>query len=350
MKPNRVCLTLIAFGLLLHSSLSANADDQILQYGSNKLLRGTIAKTTKDFIELKPRSGPVQKLPADTIRRVRFDGEKKELNLARSSEQSGLLDKALERYNAVVGSLKPVAKKDTEFLIARTKCRMAIADPAKVEDALTSMKAALAKNANGFRYYECLTWLGRVNVAKGDYATAKTRFDALGQSSMKSHQMTSKVAIGQLLLAQDKPGEAQTSFEQVAAMQATSTTEIASRYEAVLGKAKCQQLQKDYTAALRSLDEIINNTDPKEASELHARSHVQRGDCFRDQQDAKSAVMAYLHVDVIEDYSRAKGVHAEALFKLSQLWATAGRPERGSEAAARLKKLYPNNTWTKKLN
>ncbi|MFK7818633.1 MAG: tetratricopeptide repeat protein [Planctomycetaceae bacterium] len=348
MKFRRTHSALVAFGLL-SCCINVNADDQVLQYGSKKLLRGTLGKMTKDFVELKPRTGAVQKIPSDTIRRIRFNGEKNELNLARSSEESGLLDKALERYTSVVGSLKPAAKKDTEFLIARTKCRMALADPTKVEDAIASMQAALAKNSTGFRYYECLMWLGRVHVAKADYPTAQTRFDALGQSPMKSHQMTSKVAIGQLLLAQDKPAEAQTSFEQVVAMQAGSTAETASRYEAVLGKAKCQQLQQDYAAALKSLDSIIANTDPAEAGELHARAHVQRGDCFSDQQNAKNAVMAYLHVDVITEYSRAKGAHAEALFKLSQLWAAAGRPERGSEAAAKLKKLYPNNNWTKKL-
>lgn len=340
--------TLVA-GLILCVAATTQADDQIFQYGSKKAIRGTIGTVTKDFVEIKARSGPPKKIPADTIRRVRFNGETPQLNLARSNEESGLLTRALESYTSLLGSLKSAAKSDTEFLIARTKCRMAIVDPTKVDEAIASMKSMLAKNANGFRHYECLLWLGRVHVAKGDFPTARSRFDQLGKSTMKSHQMLAKVATGNVLLRQNKPAEAQTSYEQVIGMQAESPSETASQFEAVLGKATCARLQKNFSEAIKSLDDIIQNTDRQEQSELHARAYVQKGDCYRDQQNAKMAVFAYLHLDIIEEYRRAADAHAEALFQLSQLWPSAGHPNRGAEAAAKLKKLYPNNTWTKKL-
>lgn len=339
---------IVVAGLVLCIATATQADDQVFQFGSKKAIRGTLGKMTKNFVEIKPRSGPAQKVPVDTIRRVRFNAESPQLNLARSNEESGLLTRALESYTGLVGSLKSAAKTDTEFLIARTKCRLAVVDATKVDDAIKSMKAMLAKNSDGFRHYECILWLGRVEVARGDFPAARSRFDQLAKSTMKSHQMLAKVATGDVLLLQNKPAEAQASYDQVVSMPAESPSEIASRFEAVLGRAKCARLQKNFSEALKSLDDIIDNTDPREGSELHARAYVQKGDCYRDQQNAKMAVMSYLHVDVIEEYRRAADAHAEALFQLSQLWPAAGRPNRGAEAAAKLKKLYPNNPWTKK--
>ena len=339
--------TFLSITLIAAVATTANADDQIFVRGTAKAIRGTIGKMTKDFLEIKPRSGAAKKIPADEINRVRFNAEPPELNRTRSAEESGLLDRALKDYNGVVGSLKGGAKKDTEFLIARTKCRMAIADPTKGDSALKAMQAALAKNANGYRHYECLVRLGRVQMANADFGGAKLRFEALGKSTMKSHQMAARVATGQVLLAQDNPAEAQSNFDAVVGMKAGTEAETASRYEAVLGKARCQQLQSNFDGAIKSLEEIVDNTKPEEAAELHARAFLQKGDCYRDQQKTKQAVMAYLHVDLI--YDRAKGAHAESLFQLSQLWPQAGHPDRGSEAGSRLKKLYPNNPWTKKL-
>lgn len=344
---NTVRSRLLTTSLVLVVATAATADDQIFRLGSAKPLRGTIAKMTKDYVELKGRSGPAEKVPADEIERIRFNAEAPQLNLARSSEQSGLLDRALENYTKLVGSLKGTAKADTEFLIARTQCRMAIADPEKIEVALTAMQAALAKHANSFRYYECLLWLGRVQMAKGDYAAAKSRFEAMGASPMKSHKMTAQVAAGRVLLAENKPAEAQTNFDAVVAMKPSTDAEKASRYDAVLGKARCQQLQSSFDAALKSLDDIVNNTNPNTDAELHARAFLQKGDCYRDQQKPKQAVMAYLRVELI--YFRDQGAVAEALFRLSELHSQVGHPERGAEAKAKLRKQFPNNEWTRKL-
>lgn len=336
----------VCAAVLLAVVPSVQADDEIFRRGGGKTLRGSIVKISRDHVEIKPRTGANVKVPADEIERLRFNAESPKLNLARNSERTGLLDRALEGYTEIVGSLNGPVKTDTEFLIARTKAKQAVADPAKVDDALKDLEQVLAAQANGFRYFETLNWLGQVQMAKGDYPAARTRFDALAAAPMKSYQMAGKVAIGRLLLAQDKPAEAQQQFDAVVAMQADTPAETVSRQDAMLGKARCQQLQQNYTEAIASLTEIVEKTSIEE-HELHARANLQLGDCYRDQQKAKPAVRAYLKVHLI--FNRNKALHAESMYQLTQLWPQAGRPDLGAETAADLRKLYPNNAWTKKL-
>ena len=323
------------------------ADDQVFVRGSEKAMRGTLGKVSKVEIELKPRTGKVTKIPADEIQRIRFDKEPAKLNLARNNERSGLLERALASYQEEFAKLKGAAKADTSFLIARTQAKIALTDPSKIDAALALMDRQLATNANGFRYFECLDWLGQLRVAKSDYEGAMKEFGKLGTSPLKSYQMTAKIARGRVLLAQNKPGEAQSSFSEVEGMQAEGAAQTAARYEAILGKATCLQLQGNFPDAIKSLDQVITNTKPDEDSQLHARAFLQKGHCYRDGKQPKLAILEYLKVDLI--YNREKREHAASLFNLAQLWPSAGRPERGNEAATRMRQLYPNNEWTKKL-
>ena len=183
-------------------------------------------------------------------------------------------------------------------------------------------------------------------MASGDYPAARARFDTLAKSPLRSHQMAAKVATGKVLLAQDKADEALASFDEVAAMTPSTPSEIATRFDALVGKAQCQRKQGALQEAVVTLNEILDKTTADE-SDLRARAYLLIGDCYRDQQQPKKAVMAYLHVDLL--YDREKAAHAESLYQLAQVWPAAGHPERGAEAASRLRQLYPNNGWTKKL-
>ena len=349
-RPNSFNVRLVRFFVIgfcvaLASSPSL-ADDQVFRKGSSRAIRGTI-KNSKEHIEIKPRTGATQKIPADEIDYVRFNAEPPQLNVARSNEKAGLLDRALATYTQLLGSLKAGAKADTEFLIARTKARMAVADPSKVDDALQSLNGVLARNSNGFRHFEILNWIGQVQVSKGDFAAAKEQFGKIGQSNLSSYKMTAGVATGRVLLAEQNATAAEKAFDTVAAMNANTLAEKSSHFDAVLGKARCQQLNSSFTEAVAALDKVIQETDWKANSDLHAKAYLQKGDCYRDQQQFKKARTAYLHVDLI--YFRDQKSHAEALFRLAELFPKLGKPERGTEARAKLKKLYPNNEWAKKL-
>ena len=77
------------------------------------------------------------------------------------------------------------------------------------------------------------------------------------------------------------------------------------------------------------------------------RAYVRQGDCLQAQNKTKEAILAYLHVPVL--FSKEKALHAESLFRLSQLWGSVQKPERAADARAELERLYPDSEWAKKL-
>lgn len=339
--------TYLAMTLMLTLVVGSTSADEVFRRGSGKGIKGTISKDSRMGLEFKPRAGAAINIPADEIARVRFTAENLKLNVARNSERNGALTRALEGYQAVVGSLKPAAKKDAEFLIARTRAKIAMADPTKVDEALQAMTAQATAKANSFRHYECVEWLGRLKHAKGDYGGASSEFAKLAGSPMKSHQMVARNLTGDTLLAQNKAAEAEKSYDQVVSMAPNGAAQTAARYEAVLGKAMCQQIQGKFTEAIKSLEGIVANTSPDDDASLHARTFLQKGNCYKAENKSKLAILEYLKVDLL--YHRSKAEHAASLYQLAQLWPAAGKPERANEAASKLRKLYPNNEWTQKL-
>lgn len=337
---------MICFALAIALATPVAHADELFRVGTKQTTRGKVEKITRSGVEFKPRAGAAISVPADEISRIKFDGERPELNRARGSESSGLYERALEGYTGVLGSLRGEAKKDTQYLIARTKAKMAITDPSKKADAIASLEKAIADHPNHFRYWQAVQWLGRVHAAHKDFPAANARFDELEASPLKSYKMSAKVAKGRVLLSQNKPAEAEASFEGVVAMQPSTPTEKASRYEAILGKARCQQLQSRFGDAVKLLDDIVKNTTAED-SELQARAFLQKGDCFRGQNQPKWAILEYLKVALV--YEKEKGPHAEALYQLVQLWPQV-RPERAAGAAAELRRMHPNSEWTKKLS
>ena len=335
----------IAMGLALLAGPSSA--DEVFRRGSAKGLKGSITKDSRMGIEFKPRAGAVVTVPADEIARVRFTAENPKLNTARNSERNGQLTRALQGYQEMLKSLKTRAKQDTEFLVARAQSKIAMADPTKLDAALQAMTAQAAANANTFRHYESIEWLGRLKHAKKDFGGASAEYAKLAASPMKSHQMVARNLTGDALLAQNRAAEAEKSFDQVVAMTPTGAAQTAARYEAILGKAMCQQLQGNHGEAIKSLEGIVANTDPDEDSRLHARTFLQKGNCYQAENKSKLAVLEYLKVDLL--YHRSKAEHAASLYQLAQLWPAAGKPERANEAASKLRKLYPNNEWTQKL-
>ena len=81
-------------------------------------------------------------------------------------------------------------------------------------------------------------------------------------------------------------------------------------------------------------------------AELLGRAYNALGAYHRSQQQTTDAVLAYLHVDLL--FAANADAHAEALFYLSQLWRLEGKPDRGFDAANRLKTTYAASRWSKK--
>jgi tetratricopeptide (TPR) repeat protein len=341
---------LVLAGVMVPFS-SAWSADIVFRKGSTVRVGGEMKSQTKE--ELVILSGPGNKkeerIPANEIERVEWDGEPATMKLARSAEERGNLLDALAKYEEVRGQVQgnqTNLKTDLEFLIARVTAKLAKADPSKVDPAAQKLDAYRNANANSFRYYDTLLLLGEMYLAKKDYANAEPIFEQLGnEAPWDDYKMAAKIAKGRLLLRKDDVAGAQTHFEAVANQPAKTDAEKARQYEARLGLATCLQRQNKFEEAAAELDQIIKQA-PAGDTKTMGEAYLRKGDNLLAAGQKKDALLAYLHVDVL--FSGEKDLHAESLYHLSNLWNEVAQPGRAAEARAKLSADYPNSEWSKR--
>ena len=311
-------------------------------------ITGDITEITKTDVTIKPRTRDAEKIPANEIVRIRWEGEPIKLNSGRGQEERGYLANALTNYQDSLGDVKADnanLKTEVEYLIARTTARMALADSTKVDEASKRLQDFQKAHSNNFRYFESLAFLGRVQMAKNDYAGAKTTFELLTQAPWGDYKMSAQIGTARVLLEQQQYDQALQAFEAVIGMPGNSPAETARKQEALLGKATCLQKQQKHNEAITALNEVIQKVSPDETA-IQAEAYVRQGDSLQVVGKLKEAVLAYLHVDLL--FQAETDLHAESLYQLWKLSPQIGQPERGGEALARLQADYPNNEWTKK--
>lgn len=342
-------VTALALASLAAGSISAN--DVVYRRGQENPAQGEITEITKTDITLKPAGTgrePI-KIPANEITRVRWDKEPATLNLARNTEEAGRPGEALKGYEKALDDADASAdnlRTDLAFLIARAQARQALADAGKLDEAVKQLEAFRTKNANHFRYFETLTWLGRLHVAKKEYDRAKTVFTEMGQAPWPDYRMAARIAEGRVLLSEGETAKALAAFDDVLSQQGDDPAVALQRADATLGKALCLQRDAKHDEAIRILDELVYGTAVDDRR-LRGEAYLRRGDSLQALGRSKDALMAYLHVDLL--FAQEPALHAEALFHLSRLWSEAGKPERAGDARTRLVNDYRNSEWAKKL-
>jgi len=350
MTTHRVLLTLIVLPGL---SRVASAVDTVYLRSSDKRVAGEITEVTKESVTVTPRIGDPTTVPANDIDRVEWDGEPPSLGLARSKELAGQYALALEDYQKAQSEASAgndQLRTDIAYGIASTIGKMALADPAQHGEAIDKLQAFKDSNSDHYRYYDALLLLGDVQLAMNDDNAAEATFNLVATSKWPDYQMAAKVNIGRVKLARgDVPG-ARAAFDEVAAMSSSSPAEQSRQFEAMLGQASCLQQQGQNEEAAKILGEVIQKCSASN-TRLQAEAYLRQGDAYAAQgQQVKAAVMAYLHVDLIPSLAREKDLHAEALYRLSQLWPALGQPARAEVAAGKLQSEYPNSEWAKKLS
>ena len=80
--------------------------------------------------------------------------------------------------------------------------------------------------------------------------------------------------------------------------------------------------------------------------DLFARVYNARGAAFRQADQPKDAVLAYLHTDKL--FNQNEDAHAEALYYLSQLWEQLNKSDRAKQDRQLLRTRYGDSVWAKK--
>ncbi len=346
-RVSRISAIVVA-AIMWSANIQCLAVDQVIRKSDNVTLRGEFSAMTPEAITIKLSNGKEEVVSVADIKNLRFDQEPALFAQAQSNERSGALDSALEKYRQIQSDGSGADKRvgtELQFLIARTQVKQAQADPSKREDALKAIQEFRTASKTNFRYLEA-TLLEAFLIADSDAAASQALLQEVKASSVKGFQLQAGVQLGRLLLQTgDGPGAMQ-AFEQVVQQSAGDPGSEGAHFDGMLGKAMCQQQLGQVNEAILALDEVISKASEADTRVL-AEAWIQKGDCLKQRNEPKAALMAYLHVDVL--YSSEPAEHAQALFRLSQLWGGAGHQDRGQDAADRLREKYPNSTWVSQL-
>ena len=329
----------------------AAAVDTVEVVGEDPVV-GKISDVSRDGVTVSRKVSGDETVPANVIQSVEYDGEPAAMKLARTAERNGRTAEAVEQLTDVlkeVGDDKNLAGEVT-FLIARAKARAALADASARDDAVKTLEDFRSGFPTHYRFYEGQLWLGKVQAAAGNTGAAKAAFGQLEKSGFTDYEMAAKVAAADAKFTAGDVDGARADYAAVAGMSPKTRGETSRRLAALLGKARVETADGKFDAAIATLDTVITETSAED-TDVQAEAYLRQGDAFAATgSQAKAAVMAYLHVDVIPSLAREQARHAEALYRLSTLWPAVGHADRGAEAAARLRQMYPGSEWTAKLS
>ncbi|MCP4175484.1 MAG: tetratricopeptide repeat protein [Fuerstiella sp.] len=345
-KAPYILKTILASAVVVAvAAQSLFAVDIVTRRNDNTQLRGEIISMRQDQIVLKRTNGEEISISVSNLKNVRFDKEPLELSPARSNERSGALDVALTRYKEVqseyTGGDKRL-KTDLEFLIARVVGKQALTDPSRADAANKALEEFRSTNKDNFRYLEATLLQASIHALNGETDAGKLLLDEVQASGVKGYQLQAGVDKGRLLLLADDTAGALQSFDDVIQKSKGDESATGAMYDGLLGRAMCLKQQSSLDESIKTLDEVIDKAPPAETRTL-AEAWVRKGDCLRQKNQGKAALMAYLHVDVL--YSGEPAQHAEALLRLSRLWGPSGHQDRAVDASARLLERYPNSQW-----
>ena len=114
---------------------------------------------------------------------------------------------------------------------------------------------------------------------------------------------------------------------------------------AKIGIIQCDALEGKATEAIGELEKMVDEGDSTDG-ELFAELYNTLGSMLSAAGRNEEAVLSYLKTDLL--YGAQSEPHAEALYRLAQLWTKMGSAQRAADAKQKLEKLYPTSAWVRK--
>ncbi len=347
------CLWRVVFTLALVLMLGGQtvfAIDIVTRRSSKNRVAGEIIEATKTELVIKPKTGDAVRVPVTDIVSIEWGDVPAVMGLAMTEELNGRFDAALTKYGETQAAIGADASKllrpELEFLIARTKARQGLANPEQTTAGVEAISKWLDANPTSFRYYEAVTWLGRLYLSQRDFNKAKAQFNLVQAAALPELKNSAQAYSAEVQLAEGDVAGALATYESVLAQAGDSEELQQQRRLARLGKAECLSRQGNTQGALDELESLSGEIPTSEA-DLLTRVHLRRGDALLQLGRREEAAISYLMVDIL--FPSQSNARAEALYQLFRLWPELGHPERAQDAAATLTTTFKNSVWAAKL-
>ncbi len=314
-------------------------------YRLNGLDSGKITEITALGVKLA-KGGVESTIPAENIKNVYLAGEPPALNTARNALQAGRAQDALTALEGVStdGIDRQEILAEVEFYAAAAKAQLALAGQGDAEAPASDFRQFMGRRTTSFHLPEAVERLGELLVARGQFDDARTEYAKLAKAKSPYYQLRAAWLAGRAWQEQGDHAKALAEFAKVLAAPVGEGPMESLTTAAALDRAVSQAATGKADEATATIADVIAKAKADD-DQLLARAYNALGDCYLKSGDARGALFAFLHVDLL--YPHLADAHAKALHELVPLWRTAGHVDRSQQAAQELAEKYPGSRWAK---
>ncbi len=336
----------VVFVLSATAASPAYSQNDLINLKNGRSVRGTYEKSTPQQITLKTTDSSVTVDPWN-IRRLRFGDEGTQITRAKT----GYAD---ERYNVCLDVLngleqppsRDIVKQEVDYYRAMASAKTSLAGGGiSANQAATLLDKFVTDNPNSFHYIPAVDALGDLAMEVGRFDVASKNFETVAASRWPELSFQSVLKNGRALMMQQKYTEAIAEFEKVEKADRSEDFALKSKLIAKCLRAQALGLSGQPDEGIKLAESVISKESSDNQSAF-AYAYNALGACYKQKEDWKQAVHAYLHTDLL--FFTEPQAHAEALYELQGIWRQLNRGDRASEARQKIKNRYRNTFWASK--
>ena len=336
------CLALLIAALVFSSAPALAQQDTIIGRGGSPV-RGTIVGISPMSVKIET-TGAARDIETREIQKLSFGDEPQDVTNGRDQAIAGQFENALASLKKVnVAEIQnEVIKQQVGYYLAFCQAKLALPAGGDKAAAIAALKAFIGQNRTTFHFFEGVQLLGDLNFADGKYAEAATFYGLLAQADWPEYKMRATVQQARAQTAEGKYPEALAAYDQILTSGLNTPEAAVQKMHATVGRAVCLAATGKHEEGIAIIEDLIAKNDPSDAS-LFGRAYNALGACYAKAGKPQDALMAYLHTDVL--FFKDSESHAEALYRLSKLWAAVNKSDRAVEARSTLQSRYPGSRW-----
>ncbi|MGO9114928.1 MAG: tetratricopeptide repeat protein [Thermoguttaceae bacterium] len=319
--------------------------DQIYTSTSEKPFYGKIINMTATVINFQPSGKGPTEIPANEVARIIYENSPESLLSAQKFMLDGRYEKAVDALDKETGEDKRREVTD-EIAFCRAYCmaQLALSGATDATEARDKMYAFIKDCPNSFHNLKACELMGDIFVTLGKFADAEKYYAMLSQAPWPDCKIRAQVGLGRSYLAQDNAAAADKAFDDALNNDAPGDLADVQRTAARIGKARCMVLTGKTDLALRTLDQVLDQTDEKNP-EISAMAYNAQGTALRKAGKLKEAIRAFLRVHLL--YATLPDLDAEAVANLEKLFTEDHKPKHASDMRRILDEKYVNSRWAK---
>lgn len=328
----------------LTSLATASADEVALTPGTpikeaiGGKVRGQIVSESLGEVVVQVGGSSVS-IPVARIASIRYEGQPPSIQLAEIRKSAGQFKEAAELFHkaAVDAANRPFVAQMAQYEEAESAAELSVTEPDRTADAITKVEQFVRTYPSSRHLASARETLAKLLIRKGEYDGADREIEALAKLAGSSDRAS--LLRTTVLTRRGKHDLAIVELDRLIAESGKNPVKLRT---AQLAKAQSLTGLKRYDDAASLLHSLIQES-PAENATVQAPAYNALGDCLREANRPKDALIAYLHTDLL--YAKNKEEHPRALFQISRLFRQMKQDGRADEVWQRLKQDYPRSPW-----